>query len=184
MAILWCEGYEGYATSNGSAPSPTNVLSEKGGGLGSTNENYFDMTTGNAALARTDWAAKVVAAGATWQMQHQTVCLTSNNTLIAGCAFTHNDNEDVGSYHQWPILCFRQADGDRCMELIMRSGCLWLTGYDSYFYGGCRCCLEPGVWNFIEMKVVSDYSGWTNPTGMTFTSVTPPDLITLTSLAT
>lgn len=75
MALLWIEGFEGFGTSLGVAPSPTGIVGRKYPLI--NREAFMDIETG-----RNGRCLEIVETNGYIQCPN----LTTNNTLICGCA--------------------------------------------------------------------------------------------------
>ena len=76
MALLWVDGFEGYGTSDGSAPSPTGVVGRK---YGVASESNMDIEAGRFGSGHC-----LELALSSWM---RTPTLTTDDTLIVGVAF-------------------------------------------------------------------------------------------------
>lgn len=155
MALVWCDGFTGYGNANNTAPSPSTVFADK---YATTNEiNYLrTMTT-----ARTDGWALLVNSSTLSQGYFITDDIVSGNTCIAGVA--HFAKNDAPTYDdtRWPLLAFRNTDGDANVELMGGGGYYWVCGPNRTLLGCIRVSSVKSKYKYVEMKVYSHASAGT-----------------------
>jgi hypothetical protein len=148
MSLLWCDGFEGYGTSNNSTPSPTDVLADKYDAV--DRENQMAIRD-NAAAVRTDWAVRLTSI--TYNSYLNPASLTSNATLIAGVAVNIPLLAGWSSTDDWPLFAFKNGAGEICAELVCAHASFYVKDAAGAYLGGVRGVIEIAEFNYIEMKV-------------------------------
>lgn len=142
MALLWIEGFEGFGTSTGSAPSPTGVVARKYSSL--VAESAMDIETGRFG----GYCLEFNTNGS----YIRPLALTTNSTLIIGVAVRLSavSNSQIISFYDGATLGMNiklTAAGELA---VYRSGSLLGTT------SGLGLTLD--AWYYIEFKVVCNDS--------------------------
>jgi len=151
MALLWVDGFEGYGDSSGGTPLPTGVLADKYRWVGQ--ESQMDMYNATTRWG-SGWVLRLTSSSA-WQCAFDTDDITTNDTLIQGVAFRINNKDGLAAFHQWPILAFKNDNGDWNCSLLHTKGTFTVLGPNDSFIGSCRVNIERFTYHYIEMKVKS-----------------------------
>jgi hypothetical protein len=149
MALLWCDGFEGYGDTNGGTPLPTGVLVDKY--RWTNNESRMDMYN-----ATTRWGSGWVLRindNTVYHCGFDTANLTTNDTMIAGVSLRINNKDGLASYTRWPILAFKNEDGNHNVHLISVKGTFEVLGPNDTWLGSTRVNLERFTYHYVEMKV-------------------------------
>ncbi len=150
MALLWCDGFEGYGTGNASPLTPTGVLADKYG-VPLVGESAMDVITTNARHGNAIRITGVASGLSSFGTTH----IASGNTIVCGTALRFNQQTDWidGSY--WPIFVFWNGGGNRNASLTLSEAGVYLRDAAFAFQGGSRCQMLYGEWNYIEAKMYS-----------------------------
>lgn len=163
MALVWCDGFEGYADANSDAPSPSGVLVDKY--MYSGDENQMQLKNDSTSWwfwqsnALDDWSLRWTSGVYHVDINPQNVA--SGNTLIAGIHFYPWEEYDYTSIHNAPILCFKNTNADMCLELRYSTRTLYLVDATANYVAGSRVALKEKEWCHLEVKVFSDTSNGT-----------------------
>jgi len=147
MALVWVDGFEGYGSTNNSAPSPSGILDDKY--QNTTNESQYRKF--NAGDVRTDWSLRL--APAAYYQRTQTQDVISGDTTIAGLGFYPYQVGGYTDVADWPLLCFKNSSDEMNVELIYLNGSFFVNGPNSTYLGGTRVNIEAQEYHFVEMKV-------------------------------
>ena len=148
MTLLWCDGFEGYGTSNNAVPSPSNVLADKYDTiLGETN---FRMRN-DAPAVRTDWSLRITYSP--WDTYLKTPLGTANDTLIAGIAINSPLMTGWANTDEWGLFVFRNEAGNRCAQVVASHGTYYIKDATGSYIGGVRGMTEIGAFHYVEAKV-------------------------------
>jgi hypothetical protein len=139
MALVWIDGFEGYGSTAGSAPSPTDIMARKYGT--SVDEAFIDLAAGRFGGTCLYLNTTSIIIGTPW--------LTSDLTLVAGCAAKFNGNATLAflEFRDYDTLGMNlqfTEDG----EIAVRRGTTEIARTS-----GLR--LLSRVWYYIEFKVYS-----------------------------
>lgn len=148
MALLWCDGFEGYGTGNNSPLTPTGVLEDKY--VGVVNESGLDVITIDA---RHGHAIQLTNVGSDFSA-FATPGIVSGNTIICGSALYFDQQITWQNGTHWPIFVF-WGGGDINAELTLSESGVYLRDATSAIQGGSRCQMLFGEWNYIEAKMYS-----------------------------
>lgn len=151
MALVWCDGFDGYGDSNGGAPSPSGVFADKYASEHDTNRG--DMHTTPSRWG-SDWIYEW-SIGAAYDGYITAAPTTTGNTLIAGIALRIESKSNWTGDQTWPILAFRTSTGNVCVKLVHTNGTFTVFGPDDAYLGACRVNIERFSYHYIEMKVYS-----------------------------
>lgn len=149
MALVWCDGFEGYGTGNNTAPAPTGVLADKYRYV--SQEDHMRLRN-DTTHSGSGWAFSYA-----YQTSDDPVATTrdvvTGNTTIAGAACRLNNQQGLAAYHTWPLLSFKNDDAEKNAAIYYAQGNLWVSGPDRLFLGGCRVTFTRYKWQYVEMKV-------------------------------
>ncbi len=141
MSLLWIDGFEGYGTSTGSAPSPTGVMGRR---YSMVSESGIDIETGRLAGYCMELASS--------SCEVATPALTTDATLIIGFAFK------ITSGGANNIVVMRTGTttgmGVRWLDTGELSVRLGTSTIDTTTTLG----LLPNTWYWLEFKVVTNNS--------------------------
>lgn len=150
MALLWCDGFEGYGDTDNTAPSPTGVIADK------YIESGTEVQLRIQSDGYVDWGLQLTPAVTVYDSLLTTPDLTANNTVIAGVAFYIVTQNEFNDPLLWPLLNFRNNSGDTCARIIAAQGAsLYVMDAGDNYIGSCRNKLDLNEYHFIEMKVLS-----------------------------
>lgn len=157
MALLWVDGFDGYGDSNNYDPLPSGVLADKYRWVGYENQMHmFNDATYPRWGSGGGWHLGITWGGSVYSCAFDTDDLTTNDTMIQGVAIRINNKDGLAANHQWPILAFKNDNGDWNAMLLHVKGTFIVIGPDcNTFIGSCRVNLERFTWHYIEMKVKS-----------------------------
>ena len=153
MALLWCDGFEGYGVGVDHDFLPAGVIADKYDGV--LNEDRWYLRTGLHDVA----CIQIADSGYKCRMQPRVT--TANNTLIQGCYFYVYQIDGWREPYWWPLFRFEDEDGNMNVQLMVCQGTFWISGPSRKYYGGTRANVELQGWNHLEMKVVSSNSAGT-----------------------
>jgi hypothetical protein len=140
MALLWIEGFEGFGSSTGVAPSPTGIVGRK---YPLTNrESFMDVETG-----RFGYCLEIVETNG----YIQTPNLTTDDTLICGCAI--NLATLPGSISR--LFSFYDGSTDGVNIRVKSDGTIAAYLGSSTLLGTSTSQLTATNWYYIELKVVT-----------------------------
>lgn len=145
MALVWCDGFEGYGDTDSATPAPTDIIGDKY--LAMSYENQMQIKS----AGRTDWALRMTPTAYQARLVSQDV--VSGNTTIAGVAMYLYQKSGFTWPHDWPILCFKNTSGEMNVELIIADGTLFVNGPNTTYLGGTRVNLDVAEYHYVEMKV-------------------------------
>ena len=145
MALLWIEGFEGFGTTVGGAPSPTGIIGRKYSGI--NGESGMDIETGRDGSGR---CLEIIDG----QAYVQSANLTTNATCVLGFALKLNAH---------PTNLARQVVGlyeNATLGMNIRVG---TNGSLNIYNGGTLLgastnTLSIGTWHYIEFKVFTNNS--------------------------
>ncbi len=142
MALLWIEGFEGFGTSTGAAPSPTGIVGRKYALV--NREVFFDVETGrNGYCLEIDGLSDYL----------QTLNLTTNSTLVCGCAIKISEIPASLSV----LLSF--YDGSTLgINIRVKSDGTIAAYRGTTLLGTTVNQISSGVWYYIELKVLTNNS--------------------------
>lgn len=144
MALLWIEGFEGFGSSVGVAPSPSGIMGRKYPLI--NREQFFDVETGRYG--------KCMELSSSNADYFQTPNLTTNATMIAGMAIK------VNSLHTGRLFAFFDGSTLGVGLRLNADGTLSVYRGTSTLLGTTSSQLTTGTWFYIEMKVlVHDSTG-------------------------
>jgi hypothetical protein len=147
MALVWCDGFEGYGDTDNTPPAPTNVLADKYATV--NEETYLRIRN----VSRTDGWSLLLNTATTSQGYIVTDDVVSGNTCVAGLAY-YTRYASFPYYNQrWPLMVFRNTDGNANVELLLSNGYMWVVGPNRTFLGSCRSPSVLEKFNYVEMKV-------------------------------
>jgi len=147
MALVWCDGFDGYGDTDNTAPAPTDVLADKYSTV--NEETYLRIKS----AARTGSWSMLMNTGTTTQGYFITDAVVTGDTCIAGIAY-YAKYVSYAYYHQrWPLLVFTNTDGDANVELLFAGGHMFVCGPNRTYLGGCRAPVTIAKFNYVEMKV-------------------------------
>jgi hypothetical protein len=145
MALLLIEGFEGFGTSEGSAPSPTDVVSRR---YTVAAENYMRIAAGRTGGKSLDYNR--------FSCSIETEPLTTDDTLIWGAAFKRETNAEV------TIVSFYDS-GTKGMNIKVLD-----TESEIRVYRGTTLLdtssgagIGSNTWYYIEFKVLTDNTAGT-----------------------
>jgi hypothetical protein len=155
MALLWCDGFDGYGDSDNTVPSPTGIYAAK----------YASVNLESAFRIRNSGFADlwhVQTSTYATQFKLQTPDLTTNATMIAGVSFYYYQGFDITVHEVWPLFRFANDSDDVCCEAVVQhKGGLYITDADGEYVGGVMCQIDDTLNQFVEMKVYSHISAGT-----------------------
>lgn len=147
MALLWCDGFDSYGTSGNNTGLARKYVVD--------NDAVCDVTSGRDAG---NYCLNIQTSGVLF-----TPHLTTNATLIAGCAFKLQ-NLDVASR---TVLSFRipSLDGStvgyHSMDVVTTSNTSLYVNFNASDIGSNSCNLAANTWYYLEFKVVTHASAGT-----------------------
>jgi len=150
MALVWCDGFEGYGDTDSAAPAPTGVLADKY--LYVNDESRF-LIRNTDTPSGAGWFLRL--SNAIYNMVLTTKDVISDGVGIAGVSLYQQDWSDYASNFSWPIIVFKNSSAVVCVELICAQGCFHLFDASGNYVAGIRTALRDQVWNYIEMKAES-----------------------------
>ena len=150
MALLWCDGFEGYGAGDGTAPSPTGVLADKYG-VPVVGEAEMDVLTANA---RHGTAIRLGSTHA-WSSSFGTDHIASGSTIVCGTALRFDQQTDWDDDGYWPLFVFWNAGNNRNASVTLSESGVYLLDAANTIQGGTRCQMLYGEWNYIEAKLYS-----------------------------
>jgi len=160
MALLWIEGFEGFGTSTGVAPSPSGMLARKY--PINNREAFMDIETG-----RYGYCLEIVGTAD----YIQTPNLTTNATMVCGCAIK------ILSTPASQNRLYTFYDGSTAGVGVRVNSDLTLSVYrGTTLLGSSSSQMTTGNWFYIEMKVLTN-----NSTGTVEVKVNGSSWISLTS---
>jgi hypothetical protein len=148
MALLWCDGFEGYGASDAD-PSPVGVFADKYAQVSGENEFTTLPTSGRNGGA----SIKCSAAFANFYIR--TGNLTSNATTFMGVAYYYEPQTNWESDTRWSLFRYGNSGGNWCGSLVVTDASLWFRNAAAAYVGGSRVTLERYKYNYIEAKVFS-----------------------------
>lgn len=144
MTLLWLDGFDIYGTSNGSAPSPTGVVSRITSAI--SGESSIDTEggriNGNSLEFNGDGVGILVMPAS----------MTTNVTMIAGCAVYLGESFDVVNGVNTDLITFNEGT-NRSFSVRVLGNCLAVYR-GTTFLEACynRVKLKSGSWFYLEMK--------------------------------
>lgn len=150
MALVWCDGFEGYGSVNNAAPAPSGVFADKY--LYANDESQWRMLNA-AGFVVTDWGLQF--SNAIYNMVLTTKDVISGGTAVAGVAVEQWDWDDFASGFSWPIICFKNSAANLCLSLVCEQGCFYVRDASSTYVAGIPIMLRIQEHNYIEMKAES-----------------------------
>jgi hypothetical protein len=138
MALLWIEGFEGFGTSVGNAPSPTGIVEQK---WTTSTESLMDIETGRLggySLQFTGAATSLIKSG-----------LTTNATMIVGMAVKFLVITDT-----YPFLRFLDGATSGCGVYVTPLGELAVKRGTTSLGITSGLGIVTDTWYYIEFKVV------------------------------
>jgi len=141
MALLWIEGFEGFGSSIGGAPSPTGILERKYPIV--VNASIMDIETGRFG----DYCLEIADATAYFQTSH----LTTDDTLVCGCAF----NCVAGMPSTTRELLYFYENTQEGMQVRVNSDGTLSVYNNNTLLGTSTNQLSSGIWYYLEFKVVT-----------------------------
>ena len=138
MALLWIDGFEGYGTSNGSAPSPTGVVSRR---YIASGESSMDIEAGRITDHSLEFSSNTV-----WI---KTPALTTDDTLIIGFGFRCSDGSTFP-------FCNLYDDSTQGINIRWENGTgeLQIRRGSTILGTTSGLGLLPSKWYWVELKVV------------------------------
>lgn len=138
MALLWIDGFEGYGTTTGSAPSPTGVMSRRY--PITEREEMIRIQAGRFSGYCIRFAAN--------QCKLRTPPLTTNDTLIVGVAFKRNSTRGsrILSMYDGTTLGMNLQVQDYGSELLLYRG-------NTHIVTTSGANIGVDQWYYIELKV-------------------------------
>jgi hypothetical protein len=148
MALLWCDGFEGYGPSG--VPTPTDVLADKYDFVG--HEVKIDIVTTNS---HTDRSLRTSDLSTSWVTSFRTPSITSGNTVICGVGFwfPYAGSFDYASY--WSLFVFYNDSGNICAIVDTTDTGISVRDAAGNTIGGTRCLMLYQDWCYVEAKVYS-----------------------------
>lgn len=155
MALLWCDGFDGYGDSDNVAPAPSGIVATK-----------YEAASVESAMKH-----RVSGFADGWHMQTttystitemQTPDLTTNATMIAGVRFYYYQGFDSTVRERWPLFQFANDSDERCCAaVIQHRGGMYIIDADGVYVGGVMAQIDDTLNQYVEMKVYSHISAGT-----------------------
>lgn len=144
MTLLWLDGFDTYGTSNGSAPSPTGIVGRICSAISgeSSIDTEAGRINGNSLEFNGDGVGILVMPAS----------MTTNVTMIAGCAVYLGESFDVVNGVNTDIITFNEGT-NRSFSVRVLGNCLAVYR-GTTFLEACynRVKLKAGSWFYLEMK--------------------------------
>jgi hypothetical protein len=147
MALLWCDGFEGYGASDGVDLSPTGVLADK----------YMYVDQENRFTNRTSGrnGAALECSDTLYPTFFKTYNIATTNTVICGVAYYFQPKPDWNRSTLWPIFRFENGGGNYCASVATADTGFYLRDAAGAFVGATRVNLEESKYNYVELKIYS-----------------------------
>jgi hypothetical protein len=147
MALLWCDGFEGYGDTDGVDLSPTGVLADKYRSVASE-DRLTNRTTGRngAALECSDTLNPTF---------FKTYHIATTDTVICGVAYYFQPKPDWNRATFWPLFRFENGGGNHCASVSTTDTGFYLRDAAGNFVSATRVNLEESKYNYVELKIYS-----------------------------
>jgi hypothetical protein len=153
MALIWCDGFEGYGVSNGVDLVPLGVFADKYSNV--DQENTFT----NRTAGRHDYAFE--CSSTLNPTQFATGNIATGNTVICGIAFNFQDKPDWQRETFRPLFRFENAAGNFCGSVTCSDTGLYFRDAVGDAVGMTRANLTYGEYHYVEAKIFSDATSGT-----------------------
>lgn len=147
MALIWCDGFEGYGTANNVDFTPVGVIADKY--VGVDQENRFT----NRSDGRTDYA--FMCSDTLYPTKFGTGNIVSGNTVICGIAYKFQDKPDWQRATYWPLFRFTNASDNYCGALTCSDTNFYFRDASGAAVGTSRAHLTHEEYHYVEVKVYS-----------------------------
>lgn len=147
MALIWCDGFEGYGVTNGVDLVPVGVLADKYVNVDQENQ-FINRTAG-----RHDYAFE--CSGTLSPTFFGTGNIVSGDTAICGIAYKFQDKPDWQRGTFWPLFRFENAAGNFCGSVTCSDTNFYFRDAAGDAVGFSRANLTYGEYHYVEAKIVS-----------------------------
>lgn len=138
MALLWVEGFEGFGSSIGSAPAPTDIMARKYPNVGL--ESFMDIETGRGG---TGYCLEFNNASCSFQSPD----LTTDSTMVVGFAFQRTEAGGTGD-----LLIYYDGTTKGTFLNLNSNGTLSVKR-SSTVLGTTINAIAINTWYYVEFKV-------------------------------
>jgi len=147
MALIWCDGFEGYGPLG--PPTPTGVIADKYNSV--SQEGKIDIVTANSHTDRSFRISDLTS----FATSLRTPSITSDNTVISGVGFWSPYAGVFSGSSYWSLFVFYNESSNICAIVDVTDTGIFVRDAAGNTLGGTRCLILFQDWNYVEAKVYS-----------------------------
>lgn len=157
MALIWCDGFTGYGTTNHDDPSPSGIIEAKYRGFVANESRQKVLVDGGRITGdclEFDYKGF-------YEFYLRSESMTSNNTMIAGIAYYVDGDINGTNDNRWPILSFKNGNDANVDLFLGLQRSIVVQDGNLNVFSVAPVHLAEYDWCYIEMKVYHHSSNGT-----------------------